>query len=103
MKFTEPTVKQLCSGLMARYTSLIEDCRLNGGTAAAILGVSRSRYTQLAKPHDEFPMLQSHIFLNLLWANDRLKQGLDEGWLPAKSLKGAAQEQVLLKLESLAG
>jgi predicted XRE-type DNA-binding protein len=102
VKFTKEKIETLCGALLRRHLELTEQANLNGGTAASILGVSRSRYTQLAKDPEATPMLQTHIFLNLLATNDWLEQGLSEGWLPAGGFKGAQQQKALDRLEELA-
>jgi len=102
MKFSEEVVKTMCSGLLARFTTLVDEANLNGATASAILGISRSRYTQLAKQPEKPPMLQTHVFLNLMWGVETLEQGMADGWLPAGGFKGAAQKQAVAKLEELA-
>ena len=95
MKFTEEAIKGMITAMLKEFASHVEAANLNGGTAASILGVSRSRYTQLVKEPEKPVMLQAHIYLNLLWANKRLAVGLEEGWLPAAGFKGAAQEKAL--------
>lgn len=98
MKFSEDAIKGTIAAMLKEFVGLVEAANLNGGTAASILGVSRSRYTQLAKDPEKPVMLQAHIYLNLMWANQQLTAGIKDGWLPAAGFKGAAQERVLERL-----
>jgi len=98
MKFTEKQIKATSTAMLKEFLELVKRGNLNGGTAARILGVSRSRYTQLSKEPEKPVALQAHIYLNLLWANQELAQGLENGWLPASGHKGAAQQAVLDRL-----
>ena len=99
MKFTEKQIKATSTAMLKEFLELVDQAHLNGGTAARILGVSRSRYTQLSKEPEKPVALQAHIYLNLLWANQELARGLEEGWLPAGGYKGAAQHAVLDRLD----
>lgn len=101
MHFTEEQVKELCGARLREFYALADQSNLNGSTASDILGVSRSRYTQLSRDPEK-SMLQAHVFLNLLSAIQMLKQGLEDGWLPAAGFKGKAQEQALEKLRERA-
>lgn len=102
MKFTDEVVRALCARQLTEFQRLVDEANLNGSTASAILGVSRSRYQQITKSPDDTPMLQAHIFLNLLWANTAIEHGLEEGFLPAAGFKGAAQEHALAHLQESA-
>lgn len=101
MQFTEAQVKELCGARLREFFELADTANLNDGTSSAILGVSRSRFTQL-KRDPEKSMLQAHIFLNLLAAIKALQQGLEDEWLPASGFKGKAQEQALEQLQKQA-
>lgn len=96
MKFTEEVTKELCAAQFHAFTERVEEARLNGSSAASILGISRSRYQQLCK--HSHTCLQTHIFLNVLHAEKVLAKGLEEGWLPAASLKGKPQQEALQKV-----
>lgn len=96
MRFTEENTKELCAAQFREFHERAEEARLNGSTAASILGISRSRYQQLCK--DPRTCLQTHIFLNILNYQEAIKKGLDDGWLPVKSLKGKPQAEALERL-----
>lgn len=96
MRFTEENTKELCAAQFRSFQERAEEARLNGSTAASILGISRSRYQQLCK--DPSTCLQTHIFLNLLVYQEQIKRGLADEWLPVKSLKGKGQQEALDKL-----
>lgn len=91
MRFTEGNTKELCAAQFRAFHERADEARLNGSTAASILNISRSRYQQLCK--DPETCLQTHIFLNILNYQEKIEQGLSEGWLPAKSLKGKPQQE----------
>lgn len=88
-----------CSALMAEYRGLQEAANLNNTTAADMVGISRSRYAQLANSDDY--ILQTHHYLNLLWSIKVLKDGLEDGSLPLSSARGDGQQEFLDRLKKL--
>lgn len=95
MKFSKDQIRELCAALLGQHRALMEQANLNGQSGARILGVSRSRYTQLMDPDKDTPLLQTDTFLNLLHANDRLELLLSDGTLPAETSRGLGQGDAL--------
>jgi len=86
---SQEQVDQLALRLFARYCELGERARLNGGTLAALAGVSRARFGQLRRDDGGVGLLS---FLRLSQLVPRLEEGLAEGWLPATGLRGRSQD-----------
>lgn len=96
MILNESQARGLCETFIRQHLELADEARLNRTSGSTILGLSRSRYAQLVK--NPSTIVQAHVFLNLVNANDAVQKGLDEGWLPAGSLRGAAQDEAVKRL-----
>lgn len=101
MKFNDDQVRDLCTNQLALFAKRCEQLQLNGGSQARILGISRSRWTQIQSGKSP-AVLTATPFLNLIWALDALEVGAREGWLPAGSPRGKAQQTAVDRLQALA-
>ena len=101
MRFDDTKAKALAASQITAFVELADEANLSGKSQGCIVGISRSRWTQLcANPSKS--VLQTHLTLNLLWGITAIKRGLAEGWLPAKGERGAAQDTALENLRRLA-
>lgn len=95
---TDDKAARLVRALTVRYLDTCDEQRVNRGTAAKLLGMSRTRLGQLEKAvrSDDDAMVNLGVFL-------RLKQLLQDGYpaaeeagvLPAPSNRGNAQTAIL--------
>lgn len=81
--------RMVAGRLVTAYVEACDRARLNYGTAAELLGVSRSRLTTLRKEAKtaDGPNVTAHLFLCLVKSVERIEQGLAEGWLPAAGVR----------------
>lgn len=94
---SEAEVRRVAAGLVLGYRDLCEQARLNGDTAAALLGISRSRLSQLIQQaNGEGPNVSAHLFLSMVRAVERVRGGMAAGWLPVSGFRRTEDQQAAL-------
>lgn len=96
---TPEEARAVARSLWMRYCDLCDQARISKTTAAALVGVSPTRHSQLSS-EDKPATVGLVAFLRLNQLVPRIEQGLAEGWLPAGSIQGEAQRAAVEKLTS---
>lgn len=95
---TDEQVARVVRAYILRYLERCDENRINRGTAARLIGVSRTRIGQLekaARNADDSIMVNLDVFLRIRQLLPWMEQGQGEGVLPAGSTRGKAQNPVL--------
>lgn len=94
---TEQQAAALARGLLLEYLDQCTAARLHLGTAASLLGVSRTRVGSIKKALAEARPLgvSLEVFLRAKQLLDKFPAAREAGVLPATAQRGAAQDAVL--------